>query len=326
MVSSRQLKTKIRAVGNIRQITRAMEMVSATKMRRSQEVALNARQYAKKSFSLLAHLLKQANKEELESIFLHAHRSLGEGGEEKIALVVITSDKGLCGSFNSSVLRQMIQWKQEQESAGKSFDSAQGKQVDVVAVGRKGRDFCRAREIHIAAEFFQFSDVATFADIAPVAEWIMRAYEDKAYDKIVVVSNQFVSALVQKVEMHQLLPLQIDELERAVQGIIPKTGKYSELTQQDQEPVGDIAYVLEPSGEEIVRILVRNLIQVMITHFIFESNASEHSARMMAMKNATENAESMMEALNLELNKSRQASITQQLTEISTAKEALMSE
>ena len=90
--------------------------------------------------------------------------------------------------------------------------------------------------------------------------------------------------------------------------------------------MGDIAYVLEPSGEEIVRILVRNLIQVMITHFIFESNASEHSARMMAMKNATENAESMMEALNLELNKSRQASITQQLTEISTAKEALMSE
>ena len=310
MASSRQLKTKIRAVGNIKQITKAMQMVSATKMRRSQEVALNARPYAKKSFSLLAHLLKQSNKEELESIFWRERQG------NKIALVVITSDKGLAGSFNSSVLRRAAQAKEELENEG--F-------VDIVAVGKKGRDFFKRRDAVIAAEFLQFSDIIMFADVRPLADWILQAYEKREYDKIVVCSNQFVSALVQKVKVQQILPLNVEELERAVESIVPKTGKYSELT-QEEESTKDLSYVLEPSREEIVRTLVRNLIQVEIAHFVFESNASEHSARMMAMKNATENAEDLMETLNLELNRTRQASITQELSEISTAKEALTGE
>jgi len=318
MASSRQLKTKIRAVGNIKQITKAMQMVAATKMRKSQEVALNARPFAKKSFSLLAHLLKQAGKEDITSIFLRAPRSLSEVGIERTALVVITSDKGLAGSFNSSVLRQVTQWKQEQESAGK--------QVDIVAVGKKGRDFSKARDAQVVAEFLQFSDIITYADVKPLADWVVQAYEKHEYDKIVVCSHRFVSALVQKVEVQQILPLNVEELERAVESIVPKTGKYSELAQQEEESTKDLSYVLEPSREEIVRTLVRNLIQVEVAHLVFESNASEHSARMMAMKNATENAESMMEKLNLELNKSRQASITQELTEIATAKEALTNE
>ena len=320
MESSRQLKTKIRAVGNIKQITKAMQMVSATKMRRSQEVALNARPYAKKSFSLLAHLLKQSNKEELESIFWRERQG------NKIALVVITSDKGLAGSFNSSVLRRAAQAKEELENEG--F-------VDIVAVGKKGRDFFKRRDAVIAAEFLQFSDIIMFADVRPLADWILQAYEKREYDKIVVCSNQFVSALVQKVKVQQILPLNVEELERAVESIVPKTGKYSELLArhslgeggaQEEESTKDLSYVLEPSREEIVRTLVRNLIQVEIAHFVFESNASEHSARMMAMKNATENAEDLMETLNLELNRTRQASITQELSEISTAKEALTSE
>ena len=311
MASSRQLKTKIQAVKNIKQITKAMQMVAATKMRKSQEVALNARPYAKKSFSLLLHLLKQSEKEEMESVFFRNR----EGN--KIALVVITSDKGLAGSFNSSVLRQALQWKTQQE--------AEGKEVSIVAVGKKGRDFFRAREGNVVAEFLQFSDIVTYVDVAPLADWIVQAAEEQEYDKIVVCSNQFVSALVQKVEIRQLLPLEIDTLKETIESIVPKTGKYSELA-KEEESTKDLSYVLEPSRQELVKTLVRNLIQVEMAYFVFESNASEHSARMVAMKSATENADRLQDELTLELNKARQAAITQELTEISTAKEALTAE
>lgn len=286
-------------------------MVAATKMRRAQEVALNARPYAKKSFALLLHLLRQASKEEFESSFWQERKG------DKIALVVITSDKGLAGSFNSSVLRRATQVKEELDNEG--F-------VDIVAVGRKGRDFFRARDAVIAAEFFQFSDIVTFTDVRPLAELVLQAYEKHEYGKIVVCSNQFVSALVQKVEVRQILPLEIEELQRTIESIIPKIGKYSELAQQEQESSRDISYVLEPSREEIIQTLVCNLIQVSVAYVVFESNASEHSARMVAMKNATENADRLQEELTLQLNKARQSAITQEIAEISTAKEALTAE
>ena len=312
MSSNRQLKTKIQAVGNIKQITRAMEMVAATKMRKAQGVALNARPYAKKSFALLLHLLRHSGKEEMESVFFQNRKG------DKIALVVITSDKGLAGSFNSSVLRQAARWGIDQ--------TREGSQVNIVAVGRKARDFFRKQGATIAAEFFKFSDIVTLADISPLVDWILQAYEQKQYDKIVVCSNRFVSALVQKVEIHPLLPLDVEELERVVAGIVPKTGKYSELVQQEQGAEREVSYLLEPSREAILQTLVRDLIRVAIVHLIFESNASEHSARMLAMKNATENAENMQEELQLLLNKARQGAITQELSEIVSAKEALTNE
>jgi len=325
MASTRQLKTKIGAVKNIKQITKAMQMVAATKMRRSQEVTLNARPYAKKSFALLLHLLKHAEKDEFTSIFMRAPRSFSEVGQDRVALVVITSDKGLAGSFNSSVLRAAHKWKQEQEDVRGRTST-----VEIVAVGKKGRDFFKVRGGNVVAEFLQFSDVVTFSDVKPLADWVVQAYETHGYDKIVVCSNQFISALVQKVEVRQLLPLEPDALKETIEGIIPKTGKYSELAREEQGPPAggerELSYVLEPSREEILKNLVRGLIQVEIAYFVFESNASEHSARMVAMKSATENADRLQEELQLVLNKARQAAITQELTEIATAKEALTSE
>ena len=288
-------------------------------MRKSQEVALNARPYAKKSFALLLHLLRQSTKEEFESIFLPAKAgTVPASVSGKIALVVITSDKGLAGSFNSSVLRAASQYKQQQES--------EGAQIDIIAVGRKARDFFKKQGAAIAAEFFQFSDIITFADVKPLADWLVQAYKAREYDKIVVCSNQFVSALMQKVETRDILPLRVEELAKIIEGIVPKTGKYSEIAKQEEKSEKELSFVLEPSREEIMRTLVENLIQVEIMYFVFESNASEHSSRMIAMKNATENANRLGEELTLALNKARQAAVTQELTEISTAKEALTSE
>ena len=314
MASTRQLKTKIGAVRNIKQITKAMQMVAATKMRKSQEVALNARPYAKKSFALLLHLLKQAGKEEMESVFLQGR----EGN--KVALVVITSDKGLAGSFNSSVLRTAFQWKREQEQKDVRGRTST---VEIVAVGRKTRDFFKKQGATIAAEFFQFSDIVTFVDVKPLADWLVQAYKAREYDKIVVCSNQFVSALVQKVEIHDILPLIVEELGRMMEGVVPKTGKYSEIVRQEKDSEKELSFVLEPSREEIMRTLVENLIQVEIMYFVFESNASEHSSRMIAMKNATENAQELLDSLTLQRNKIRQASITKELSEIVGTAEAL---
>ena len=333
MVPSRQLKTKIRAVGNIQQITKAMELVSATKMRKSQEVALRARPYAKKAFSLLTHILEHTSTEGLVGRLWQAKAGtvpasgvVSTEERERIALVVVTSDKGLCGNFNSAVLKAAMKWKEEQESP----PAGGGKSVEVVAVGRKGRDFFRSRGVEATKEFFQFSDIITLADIAPLADWILEVYEKEEFDRVVFCSTRFISVLSQKPNVQQILPLEREELEKIVEGIVPKSGRYSDWlvghSLGEERVAGDIPYVLEPSAQIILEELVRELVRVAIVHLVFESNASEHSARMMAMKNATDNAEELIENLNLALNKSRQAAITQELSEISTAKEALTSE
>ena len=316
MASSRDLKNKIGAVRNIRQITKAMQMVAATKMRKSQEFALNARPYAKKSLSLLHNLLQYSQAEGVSGMYWNA-KATG-----MVALVVVTSDKGLAGSFNSAVLRTASKWKEEQESA-----QGGAKKVEIIAVGKKGRDFFKARGGEIAAEFFQFSDIVHLSDVTPLMDWVGEAWEQERYEKVVFCSTQFVSALVQKPAISQVLPLQREELEKIIENIVPKTGKYAQIAEQEKnDENNNVQYVLEPSAKDILEQVVRDLVRIIIVHLVFESNASEHSSRMMAMKNATENAEGLIDELNLELNKSRQAAITQELTEIATAKEALTSE
>lgn len=283
-------------------------MVSATKMRKSQEVALRARPFAKKTLSLMQDIVEHEEVSKQESIYFAQQK------EGLTCLIVVTSDKGLCGSFNSQVLRLAFQWKGENPEA------------DIIAVGRKGRDFFKRRGVAPVAEFLQFSDIVSLHDIALLSEWVLKAFEERRYKRIVIVSTQFFSTLVQKPNIRQLLPLSIAELQEAVESIVPKTGKYADWSTEESGKEKSPLHLLEPSPEAVLEILLRDLLKVQILHYIFESNASEHSSRMIAMKNATENAENMMETLKLVLNKSRQASITQELTEISTAKEALSAE
>ena len=301
---SQQLKAKLNSVKNISKITKAMQMVSATKMRKSQEVALRARPFAKEALSLLQGLVGHEEVLEQESIYFKEPKA------GKTCLIVATSDKGLCGSFNSQVLRLAVQWLSGKDN------------VDIVAVGRKGRDFFKGRGIVPVAEFLLFSDIVSLHDVAPLSEWVLKAFEEGRYDRVVIVSTQFFSALVQKPSTKQLLPFNMEELKEAIKNIVPKTGKYADW-KSEADSKEEAQYLLEPSSEAILQSLVRNLLQVQVLHYIFESNASEHSARMVAMKNATENATSLVNELQLALNKARQAAITQELTEISTAREAL---
>lgn len=312
MASTRQLKTKLQAVGSISQMTRAMELVAATKMRKSQEVAFRARPYAKKSLSLLRNLLISSGEENLVGLS-HFFKRTGTGtGIKKECLVVVTSDRGLCGAYNSQVLRRALRFTQEHQDS------------DIVAVGRKANDFFIQRGKTLANSFSRFSDITTLADVEPLAHYLLVSYKTHVYDEIVFCSTMFISPLQQRVEVQEILPFALEALEKIIKGIVPKTEKYSEYFNGNaDEP---IPYVFEPARTLVFEKLVEELVKVEIVHLLFESNASEHSSRMIAMKSATENAKDIQQTLTLALNKARQGNITQELAEISSAKEALTAE
>lgn len=283
------MKTKLQAVENIGQMTRAMELVAATKMRKSQEVAFRARPYAKKALSLLRNLLIVSGVENLVGLSHFFKRT----GIAKVCIVVVTSDRGLCGAYNSQVLRTALQLSQEHPTA------------HIVAVGRKAHEFFKKRGKNVAASFNRFSDVATLTDAEPLAHWLLTSYKTHVYDQVLFCSTVFISALQQRVEVQEILPVDIKALEKII---------------------NPIPYVFEPSRALVFEKLVEELVKVEIVHLVFEANASEHSSRMIAMKNATDNAEDLQTSLTLSLNKARQASITQELAEITSAKEALTNE
>ncbi|MDP3982167.1 MAG: ATP synthase F1 subunit gamma [bacterium] len=309
MTSQTHLKNKARAVKNIGQITKAMEMVSAAKMRKAQESALSARPYAKHMLSLFSSLLLHMKKEGELGL------SLGKVREGVVCLVVVTSNKGLCGSYNSGVMRAALAWKERKEQ--------EGKRVEVVTVGKKARDVFRKREAHIAQEFLNFSEVATIEDVSPVANWILQAKEKGLYEEMTCWSTTFISALERKATEVQILPFSQEAIERVVEGIIPKTGKYSTWVQEEREEKETSSVLLEPTPEELLEKLSDMLVRSEMLHLILESNAAEHSSRMVAMKNASDNAKDLMETLTLQLNKARQANITQEVAEIAAGKEAL---
>ncbi|MDO8584630.1 MAG: ATP synthase F1 subunit gamma [bacterium] len=307
MASKHQLKNKIRVTANIKQITRAMQMVAAAKMRKSEGVAMRARPYAKHALALLRNVLQYALRAELTSPYFGTHE-----GPEKICLVVVTSDRGLCGAYNSGVLR----------AAARYIESHKDVEVlHVLPVGRKSKEYFAKRNATMPFAFTNFSEITTIYDAEPVFNWLVEQYQAGAYTKIVFCSTTFISALVQKVEFHEVLPLSLPELEKIVRGIVPKSGRYAELVRVDEK--SEQYYKFEPSYQKIFETLVLALVKVEVLHLIFESNASEHAARMVAMKSATENAENIMKTLQQALNKARQESITQELVEMASAKDAM---
>jgi F-type H+-transporting ATPase subunit gamma len=290
-----------------------MEMVAATKMRKTQEVALRARPYAKYALSLLRNLLLLEGGEEMrtQSHFFNPSTRSARSGQEGVCLVVVTSDRGLCGGFNSQVLRTALKFREEYPESS------------IVAIGKKGKEFFERRGIPVVKSFSNFSEIVTLSDVAPITEFLIEEYGQHRHDTIAFCSTQFVSALFQKVALHKVLPITEDDLEKTIQGIIPKSVGSFDPTAPSNDEAGSVVSILEPSAEDIFERVAEDLVRVEILHLIFESNASEHSSRMLAMKNATDNAEDLQEELQLLLNKARQGAITQELSEIATAKEAL---
>ncbi|MBI2121416.1 MAG: ATP synthase F1 subunit gamma [Candidatus Wildermuthbacteria bacterium] len=310
MASKLQIKGKISATKNIRQITKAMQMVAASKMRKAQEAALRARPYARRGLIVLRNILAYLKGKRFESALTR------ERERRRVCLVVVTSDRGLCGSFNSGVLR----------SAAKFCREHKDKTIEIVSVGKKAKEFFKNGQCVQAAEFGTIAETLNRYEAEALAEWILRSYEEERYDAVYACATSFVSVLSQKPDAYQILPLSVEELERVVRAIVPKTGRYSEIAKDEESFVVSKYYEFEPTAEELVSYAVRQMLKAEVLHLLLESAASEHSARMVAMKNASESADKVLEDLQRVMNRVRQAGITQELSEITTAKEALMAE
>lgn len=286
MSSSRQIKQKIKTAKNISKITKAMEMVSASKMKRAQNQALATRPYTQ---ALQESLAKLAS-----SIKTKIHPFFVSNKEGYDVAIIISTDKGLCGGLNQNLFKKILEWLKLHNN---------GK---LILVGKKAVAFAKIYGLSTHAQFTDFPDIIRTSDILPISSITSVEYLEKHFKSVSIIYMDFISTLVQKVKLINLLPLpKID------------SQNFSNLLIEQNNKTTD--YLFEPSPEEILNDLLNYYIENTIYQSFLEAKASEHSARMVAMKNASDNAGELMSELQLQFNKSRQAGITSELLDISTA-------
>lgn len=288
MANTQSLKRRIKTAGNIRQITKAMEMVSASKMRRAQSQALASRPYAVKLQETLQTIAA------LSGDSTHPLLTPHEGGRDMI--VLISTDKSLAGSLNTNLFRGV----QDLRSKGQL-----PKDASFIIVGQKARHFVLGNQDSLYAEFTNLPDPIRYQDALPIAEMVIQGFLDHEFHSVTLVYMDFVSTLVQRLATQQLLP-------------IPTTWQDTIKTPDEALELNS-TYVFEPSAAEILDWLLPYYVELAIYHSLLESKASEHSARMVAMKNASENAGEIINDLTLTYNKMRQAGITSELLDNTTA-------
>ncbi|MEW5806910.1 MAG: ATP synthase F1 subunit gamma [Acidobacteriota bacterium] len=284
MLKARDIKRRIRSIQNMMQITRAMKMVSAAKLRRAQEKMFAARPYANMMLEVLNSLAARAHP--------GSHPLLAQRGEKKIEVVIITADKGLCGSFNSNIQRAAISFLGKKRECGTSL----------YLVGKKGRDFFRKRDHTVRREVIDLSREVKYEHASRIANDLMELFISGETDAIYLIYNEFKSTARQQIVEELLLPIKRMEAE-------PGT------VLED--------YIYEPSAAELFADLLPRHVVTQVYRALLESVAAEHTARMMAMDAATSNAQEMIDALTLQMNRVRQSSITTELIEIVYGAEAL---
>lgn len=307
-MSLKSVKSKIKSIGKIRQVTKAMEAVSAVKMRKSQAAALGTRPYALNAFRILRSISKAVD-------IIH-HPLVKQKDSNRVCVIVVSADKGLAGNYGAALLKGVYKFLNRQ--AIKKDD------VDLIVVGRKAREHFEKRGWKIIARYEHWSDRISFDDVRPIADIIRAAFIGGIYGHVYIVSTHFISTLRQEVHARTLLPLNFAAVEETIKGILPEEGRYSEFGGRiDLETAPSPGVILEPSPEIIMDELVPLLFHIHIFHSILEANASEHSARMIAMKNASDNASEISRTLKLAFNKARQAAITREVSEIVGGMEAM---
>jgi F-type H+-transporting ATPase subunit gamma len=300
-MSQRDVKNRIASVQNIRKITRAMEMVAAARLRRAEQRIEHLRPYAGAIRRMTRQAAEAAGGEIGSLPILKQHES-----EQRVALLLVTADRGLAGAFNSQIIRAGIRAAVEYEE--------QGKEVVFSATGRRGVSSLTFRGRDPVGAYTGFTDRPAYANARDVAEGLMAAYIDGEVDRVEIFYNGYVSPLVQEVRRETLLPLQeatiLEGTERDTEGAEGETGHHA-LVEYEPDP----AVILES--------LVPDYVEISIFRALLESTASEHGARMTAMRSASENAGEVIEDLTLEMNRARQAEITQEIMEVVGGAEAL---
>ena len=285
MSSARQIKQRIKTAKNISKITKAMEMVSASKMRRAQAQALATRPYTRALQEALQRLARE--------VTTNIHPYLSEHNSGIDVAIVISTDKGLCGGLNQNLFKEAIAWQKQHKNS------------KLVVIGRKAVAFARIYGLEVHAQFTDLPDRIGISDTIATTTLVSQAFLDQNFRTVNIIYMDFISTLVQKVRTTQILPL-------------PK--EVSDTFSQESIPArATTEYLFEPSPEIILNDLLNYYLENTIYQSFLEAKASEHSARMVAMKNASENAGDLMQELQLSFNKSRQASITNELLDITTA-------
>jgi F-type H+-transporting ATPase subunit gamma len=286
------IRRRIKSVKNTQQITKAMKMVSAAKLKRAQDRVVTARPFATKMISVLGELASRTE----ESFH---HPLLDERGDERYLLVFITADKGLCGAFNTNLIK----------AAQAFIRQHSDKQIEIMAVGRKGRDFIRRTSTSMIGEYIGITGKGRveFCEALEIAQDVIKRFtEEKEIDKAFVIYNEFKSVLQQRVVIEQLLPVS-----RGVS------------REEEGSPVNLVDYIYEQPPAEIFSKLLPRLIETQIFRALLESVASEHGARMTAMDSASKNARELIDSLTLNMNRVRQAAITNEIIEVVSGAAAL---
>ena len=296
----KQIKNKIIATKKTGQVTKAMESVSAVKMRKSQERAFLGRPYVYSALRILSKITKSTRG--LKHPLLATHE---EGG---VLVVVVTSDKGLAGSLNSAVLKRA-------EKIFKEYEN-----VSVIVIGKKALEFSLREKKSIIASYTNVKDDVTLSDVYDISEKVITSYLNKEFKLVKIVYQNFISTFEQEPVSRTVLPLDNEEVKQIMFGIRPRIGKFS---QDDIKFDTTISYNIEPEPEEVLEILLPQLVQILIYHSLLENKASEHSARMVAMKNATDKSKELVRSLTTKFNKARQAAITSEVSEITAGVEAM---
>ena len=293
MPSTRDIRRRIRSVKNTAQITKAMQMVASSKMRKAQLAALAGRPYA----ILMNQVILSASKN--ASDFVHPLMEKRE--VRKRCVLAVTTDKGLCGALNSNMGREAMKWDKET--------------TVYVAAGRKGAQFIARTRRQLAAEF-TYKDAPLFPEARAISKKLQEMFLNGEVDAVDVIYTRFINTLTQRVEVRRLLP--IGEAQNLL-----NTPSVQVTPPADAPEVHQVEHIFEPNPEQVLGAILPHFINYLVYQVLLEAKASEHSARMVAMKNATDNAKQLIKDLTLEYNKLRQANITKELLEITTAQMAL---
>lgn len=317
--NSKEIQRRIKSIGNTRKITRAMEMVSASKMKKEIKRVLQVREYARASWGVLTNLSKAFGR--------LSHGLLEVREVKRVLVVLITSNRGLCGAYNAQIIRKITQQVENpkllkinrigKEKIG-STTKDEDLEFDYVAVGKKGFNYLATRGKNVVADFEEFNYSPSMEDVRALARIVIDDYVDGKYDKVVVAYTDFKNTAVQEPKLRQLLPMSKLDLEKQIEEM-NQEGDVKDL--RDTEKIID--YKIEPEPIEVLKKLLPRLVEVQLYHAILESNASKESARMLAMKNASDAAFDMMEELQYSYNQIRQTGITQEIAEISAGRAAL---
>jgi F-type H+-transporting ATPase subunit gamma len=296
MPSTRELRLRVRSIKNLAQVTRALETVSASYVRRAVQAVQATRPYAEKAWKVLIHLARQPGHN-------HLHPLLAARPEvRKVLVVMVSGDRGLAGAYNVNILRHTL---------GEFASSAAP--VSYVAVGRKGRDLLIRRRQQVIADFSHLPNPPAYADVSAIGRLVVDDFQQGLYDQVWIAYTEFVNLMVQRPAMRKLLPLEVEYVP-----VGEAAGEQANVTHHQSNAV----FVYEPEQEDLLNEIVPRFTALQIYQSILSAQASEHAARMVAMRNATQSANELIDTLQLEYNKLRQQLITNEMLDISGGAEA----